>query len=133
MTHRLVASADALAEALAAENAALLAMDFSRITPLAAAKAAALADFAAAQSATPPGPLPPPLRPALRGAAARLEPLAAENRRLLECAIVVQGRVLQAIAAALPRALPQQAPQYAASGAMAQAQRAVPMALSARV
>jgi hypothetical protein len=76
------------------------------------------------------------IEPALRGMAeavgARLGSLAAENRRLLERAMLVQRRVIGAIARAAPRAL-EAAPRYDAGGGIAGARRPPPVVLAARV
>ncbi len=102
----LLAAVDDLAAVVAAENAALLALDLPAAAGLLSRKQAATAAVAAAR------PVPPSL--ALREAAGRLRDLAAENRRLLEQAIAVQGRVLGVLARAARAAGP--APCYGRSG-----------------
>ena len=127
MTEDLAAAAVRLAEVLAAENAALAALDLPRAGAMLAAKTRAADAFVAAQQAFR-GPFPG------AGAVApvRLRALAAENQRLLERAITVQGRVIGIIARALPRALRDPAAtRYGAQGRVAPA-RLSAFAISAR-
>ena len=114
---------EALSVVLAQENAALSALDLGRAGRFLAAKRAATDSLAAA------GDLHPTARPTL-AAAQRLRDLAAENRRLLERAIAVQGRVIAVVARATPR--PVVMPRYGATGALARTGRPPPMALSSR-
>jgi hypothetical protein len=125
----LLTVAETLAEALAKENAALLAMDLSRVAALVADKAAALRALADAQTR---GPIRQAQRPAAEQLGARLGELLEQNKRLLEIAMQVQGRVLATIARALPGVMAP-APRYGANGVLAAARRTAPMALSARV
>ncbi len=111
-----------LADAVAAENAALRALDLPAAAALLAQKQTAAAALAAARAGAAPS-------PALRAAAARLQLLAEENRRLLERAIAVQTRVLGVLAGAARAANP--APRYGRSGAYA-ARPTAGWALSAR-
>jgi len=104
-----------LAQILEQENAALAAFDFPRATALLAEKQEALRLFAA----EPPG-----------NAPARLRELADTNRRLLERAIAVQGRVIELVASALPP--PATTGRYAATGAAVLGGPAVAFALLAR-
>ena len=127
MTQSIIAAATALAELLDRENGALRALDFTAATALFPAKQRAADSFAVAQSKL--GVLPAELRPEFERIARRLRDLAAENRRLLEHAISVQGRVIDIIVKALPRAL-DTAPRYGAQGASSLA-RLPPVALSA--
>ena len=60
----------------------------------------------------------------------RLAALAAENKRLLERGLMVQGRLVGLIAAALPKAL-DCAPRYGARGAFLREATMRPVALSA--
>ena len=127
MIQPLIAAAATLAELLDRENAALRALDFTGAVALFPAKQRAADTFAVAQTQL--GALPPALRPEFERTARRLKDLAAENRRLLERAITVQGRVIGIIVKALPRAL-DKAPGYGAQGANNRA-RLPPVALSA--
>ncbi len=124
MTPDLLAVTLRLAEALAAENAALLALNLPRAASMLADKQAALAAFNAAKrgGAT---------TPALRQAAEQLRAAADENRRLLERAITVQTRVIGIVAQAARAANPAPA-RYGRNGAYA-ARPASGWALSARV
>jgi len=121
MTDDPVEAAERLAAVLKRENAALAALDLRGATAMLAEKQAAAAELLAALAG---GGAPPPLHARL------LRDLAGENRRRLEHAIAVQGRVIGLIARALRSAAPP-APRYGATGAMA-AGRAAPVALSAR-
>jgi hypothetical protein len=114
---------EALSVVLAQENAALDALDLGRAGGFLAAKRAAADALAIA------GELYPTARPSLT-AAKRLRDLAAENRRLLERAIAVQGRVIAVVARATPR--PVVMPRYGATGVLARTGRPPPMALSSR-
>jgi hypothetical protein len=139
MTEDLTAAAARLVEVLAAENAALAAVDLPRAGAMLAAKTSAAEAFVAAHAA-------------LRGASQatshgtshgawsgarpvvleRLRDLVEENQRLLDIAIKVQGRVLGVIARALPRALRDPATtRYGAQGRVAPA-RPSAFAISAR-
>ena len=127
MNPRLIAAAVLLADVLAAENAALAALDFARAAALLGEKRSAAAALAAAQhlaeaTAT-------PATPEGRQLAERLHDLAHTNRRLLEHALRVQGRVLGMVARALPRP---PLPRYGAGGAATQGPVA-PLVMSARV
>ncbi|MDA8253872.1 MAG: hypothetical protein M0Z28_32510 [Rhodospirillales bacterium] len=123
MTPRQIAAAVALADTLARENAALAALDLAGAAAMLDAKQAAAAAFAAAQ-ATPAAP-----DAAHQRLAAQLRDLADENRRLLERAIRVQGRVLEVVARALPKPPGR---RYGATGAPARGAVA-PVIVSARV
>ncbi len=114
------AAAERLAEALQRENAALAALELAAVGPLLEEKIAALAAF----TASPP--------PQARAVVMRLRDLAAENRQLLERAILVQGRVIGTIARAAPRAVAAAPASYGRTGAAASAQRLPAVALSAR-
>ena len=84
-----IAAAAALAETLEAENAALAALDLPRAAGLLGEKQRAVAEFAEAEP-----------NPAADRMARRLRALALENKRLLERAIAVQGRVIGVVAQA---------------------------------
>jgi hypothetical protein len=130
MTQELMQSAIALADALAEENRALDSLAFVRAAELLDAKTRATASFIAAQAreASAPSEM-RTRRQVLEAAVVRLRDLAAENKRLLERAIIVQGRVIGSIVGALPKSGP--APRYGSSGAFAD-RHVRPMALSAR-
>lgn len=104
-----------LVQTLEQENAALAALDLPRAATLLAEKQEALRLFAVQPPDTPP---------------AGLRELAEANRKLLERAVAVQGRVIALIAAALPQ--PAGAGRYAASGATVRDGSAVAFALLAR-
>ncbi|MBN8889165.1 MAG: hypothetical protein BGP12_07230 [Rhodospirillales bacterium 70-18] len=135
MTNELIAAAVALADTLAQENAALAAVDLAGATALLARKQRDGEAFAAAharaaalvQAGAPPG----TQRLLTEAVGARLRDLAAENKRLLERAMRVQGRVIGSLAQAVPRALAT-SPRYDAGGGIAGAGRPPPVALSAR-
>lgn len=130
MTQELVQSAIALAEALAEENRALESLTFAQAATLLEAKTRATSAFITAQAreaSAPPGAR--TRRQQLEPTVVRLRDLAAENKRLLERAIIVQRRVIGSIVDAIPKA--GSAPRYGASGAFAGG-HVRPMALSAR-
>ncbi len=120
----ILTAATRLASTLAAENAALLAMDLPAAAALLAEKQAASAAFDAART----GPM-PARSAALREAVERLLGQAAENRRLLERAIAVQTRVIGVVVGAARSCQP--APRYGRSGGYA-ARPSNGWALSAR-
>jgi hypothetical protein len=105
-----------LADTLAAENAALAALDLRRAVGYLPEKQAAIAAFAGATGAS-----------VSRDLVEQLRSLAQENKALLERAIAVQGRVIAVIARAAtpPR-------QYGASQCRGTAGRPVPFALAAQ-
>jgi flagellar biosynthesis/type III secretory pathway chaperone len=124
-----------LADALASENSALAALDLPRAAGIVDAKARAVEAFLAAQAiaaAGATGALAADQRSAAEQLAARLRDLAQENRRLLEHAIAVQGRVIGLVARALPPSPPQNATRYGADGGLAGGGRQPAIALSAR-
>ncbi len=108
----LLAATMRLATALAAENAALQALDLTSAGAMLAEKTDAAAAFEAARKHAP-----PMGTPALRDAATRLMEQAAQNRLLLERAIGVQTRVLGVIAGAARSARPPS--RYGRSGGYA--------------
>lgn len=124
MTDTLIAAAEALAETLAEENAALATLDLGAAAALLERKRAAAEALARAQ-AEPPA----PPDAAERALATRLRALAEENRRLLERGLRVQARVLALVARAVP---PPAAPRYGRQGAPAPG-AAAPVIVSARV
>jgi hypothetical protein len=118
----VVAAATRLADLLARENAALAALAFAQATDIAAGKERVIAAFSRAIAAEA---LPLHL-------ARRLAGLAAENKRLLERAIYVQGQVIACIARAAPRPAGV-ARGYGRTGAWAAQGRTTPIALAARI
>ncbi len=114
MTDDLLRTMTRLADTVAAENAALRALDLPGAARLLPEKQAVAALLTAARAAAGAGAKP---SPALRSAAARLRTLAEENRRLLERAIAVQTRVLGVLAGAARAANP--APRYGRTGGYA--------------
>jgi hypothetical protein len=117
------ASVEALSVILVQENAALAALDLVSAGGFLAAKRAATEALARAGEADP-GTMPD------LAVAERLRDLAAENRRLLERAIAVQGRVIAVVARATPRSAVM--PRYGANGGLARTGRPAAVALSAR-
>jgi hypothetical protein len=94
MSDDMMTAGHCLAEMLQVENAALAGLDLPRAGAMLARKQRALADLAAAQAMT------TTPRDAAERMARRLQGLALENKRLLERAIAVQGRVIGVVAEA---------------------------------
>jgi hypothetical protein len=124
MSPALIDAAIQLADALARENEALAALDLPRAAGMLAEKQRAADVFFAAQTLLPDG----TPDPAVRDVAARLGTLAEENRRLLERAIAVQGRVIGTLA----RAVRPEPLGYGARGGRTVTSRPGAIALSAR-
>jgi hypothetical protein len=135
----------ALAGVLERENAALAAFNLADAAGLLADKRVAAEALAGAQAraaasataaggtaagGTAAGGTAAVSRTGLPELAERLRGLAAENRRLLERAIAVQGRVLEVFALAAPRASAL-APRYGMRGALVGRERALPVAVTA--
>jgi hypothetical protein len=135
MTPELIAAAVRLADTITRENAALTALDLAGAAGMLAEKNEAADAFTAAQAiAARLGPvwLPGWQRGEAKQLAARLRALAQENKRLLEHAIAVQGRVIGMVARAAAEAdTAQTGPRYSARGGPPAARPAA-MALSAR-
>jgi hypothetical protein len=128
MTHddvTILAAATALAELLECENEALVALAFGRATALAGEKERAIDRFNRAAAAERAGALSAAL-------GHRLGELVAENKRLLERALFVQGQVIACIARAAPRR-DAMARSYGRTGAWAGQGASMPIALAARV
>jgi hypothetical protein len=126
MSMELIAAAKLLADTLAAENAALAALDLPRAGAMVADKQSAVAGFLAACEAQGGAMQDAVIEPLAR----RLRSLSQENRTLLERAIAVQCRVIGVIARA---AAPAVAPAgYPARGASGHPARPAAFALSAR-
>ncbi len=98
MTVSLIAAVTRLADILARENAALQTMDMEAATGLLAEKTSILADIAVFQKGQPADP--PANRPGMDDLADKLRTQVMENRRLLEIALIAQGRVVSLIARA---------------------------------
>lgn len=111
MGDELTAAAELLADTLAAENAALAALDLPAAAALLEEKRRATQSLLSA----------PPVDAAHRRAAQqaieRLRGLSEQNRTLLERAIAVQGRVIEIVAGAAVQACA--APRYGAYGPVA--------------
>lgn len=134
MTRALIDAAVALAATLVQENAALAALDLAGAASLLDQKETAATSFAVAQrhafeQAT--GPLAGPERDVAEQLGRQLHELAGENRRLLERALLVQRRVVGAVAKAVPKAMAGPA-RYGATGAMTATRRPPPVVISAR-
>ena len=93
MSDDMMTAGNVLADTLTVENAALAALDLPRAGAMLARKQRALADLAAMK-------VTPASHDAAERMARRLRALAVENKRLLERAIAVQGRVIGVIARA---------------------------------
>lgn len=114
-TPTLIAAAVRLADVLQTENAALAALNMPAAVRLLPEKLAAADAFAAAQAGADVGARE---RQAgrhgieLDAVARRLQALAAENRRLLDRAMLVQGRVIATVAKAARATAERAAPGY---------------------
>lgn len=115
MTIPMLSAAARLIGVLAAENTALLALDVPAAAALLEEKLAAARGLAQVSAGRPAA----RQTPELAGLALRLRDLAEENRRLLEHAILVQGRVLDMVARAARQGVAQSGGRYGAGGAAA--------------
>jgi hypothetical protein len=113
MIDSLMIAAQRLAEALKAENEALARLDLGAAGELGEAKRQAADAFAAAVAAAERGGGKVDGGGEAEALAGRIRDLTAENRRLLERAITLQSRVIEAIAGAARPAWPG---TYGASG-----------------
>lgn len=129
MNAPIIDAATRLADILTRENTALRAMDMAAATALLADKTQALADFTAAGEAD--ARVPQTLRPIAESLARNLRDLVMENRRLLDIALHVQGRVLGVIARAAAQQTNQAAPRYGDGGTPTPSRPAA-IAISAR-
>lgn len=134
MMDAVIIAGERLAEALRAENDALAALDLARAARLADRKIQASDAFVAATEAAAKARARAdgPTRAAADHLVRSLAELGAENRRLLETAIALQSRVIEAIAGAV-RPL-RAAPGYGQAGRLRpgpQASRAVALATRA--
>jgi hypothetical protein len=128
MMESLMTAALRLAEALNAENAALIRLDLAAAGALAGGKRQAADAFAAAYEAARrlAAPVDEADRARAEEIAARLRDLTAQNRRLLERAIALQARVIETIAGA---AKPPGPGTYGARGG-ARGGRSAPMSVA---
>lgn len=128
----MLSAAAWLSRVLAAENAALLALDIPAAAALLQDKLAAAhgLSVAAAEAGRSPTRLSSRGTPEAAGLALQLRDLAEENRRLLERAVLVQGRVLDMVARAASRGAAQASGRYG-PGSAAVPERG-PMALHMR-
>lgn len=129
MSTDLLDAAAAVVETLQAENAALAVLDIGAAVKLYPRKRDAVTALATAQASTKPT---AEQRQRAELLTRRLAELTGENKRLLERALYVQGRIMGALARAVPRALAATA-GYCADGRMAGPQRALALALSAHI
>ncbi len=116
-----------LLDVLEAENAALRRLDLPAAVALVAAKHAALARFEGARPNPPP---PHGTDPALKDVALRLQSALAQNRRLLERAMTVQGRIMALLAQAAREQVSEQ--RYGARGSYQNGRVERPFALNSR-
>jgi hypothetical protein len=131
MTDDLLAAATRLAEAIAAENAALAAFNVPAAVAAGGRKQHAAEAFEAALRAQT-APMEPSRCQRAEMIGRHLAGLAQENRRLLERAIAAQRRVMEIIARAGRRELAERASRYGAFGAPIATARPRPIAISAR-
>lgn len=115
----MLSAAAWLSRVLAAENAALLALDIPAAAALLQEKLAAAHGLSVAAAEAGRSPARPSSRgtPEAAGLALQLRDLAEENRRLLERAVLVQGRVLDMVARAASRNAAQATGRYGPSSA----------------
>jgi flagellar biosynthesis/type III secretory pathway chaperone len=132
MTPELIAAAVRLADTLAQENRALAALDLPRAAGMLDAKTRAMEAFAAAQALAAAGVRPADSRDEAEQLAARLRDLAQENRRLLEHAIAVQGRVIGLVARAAPAGSGQADARYGSDGGLTAGKRPGAITFSSR-
>jgi len=125
MSAQLAVAGENLAALLAAENAALAAGDMAGAGRMLAAKTQALVDWKAALAGD------GPAEAGEHGVALtrRIAGLATENRRLLDRALLVQGRLLEMIARAAPA---EHGVSYRSAGRPVPMSRPTPLALLAR-
>ncbi len=132
MTARLMQAAQALAELLAAENAALNAHDHLRATAMLERKQRLVGSFEAAQAAAPT--LTGQDRDHAREVGCTLQALAVRNVALLEQAMEIQSRVISIVAAAARQQVRASAVPagYGRKGAVPAASRPAAYAMVAR-
>lgn len=122
MTEDLFEAASRLADILAAENAALEALDLAGAVALLPGKRSAAEAFIAAQSA----PMADNRRGDIERVSRQLQPLAEQNKALLSRAMAVQNRVIALIARATAL------PNYGASHGYGHTARPTAFAIVAR-
>ena len=130
MTPELIDAVGRLADTIARENVALGALDLAAAAGMLAEKTAAIAAFNAADNMaqrTGPYMLAGRQREETQKQAERLRTLTAENKRLLERAIAVQGRVIGTVVSGAKPAVQ----RYGAQGSLYQGAPGA-MALSSR-
>ncbi len=132
MIEAVIVAGERLAEALRAENEALAALDLGRAAELATRKIQASDAFAAATQAAAKteARAEGQLRASAEAMARSLAELGAENKRLLESAIALQSRVIEAIAGAVKPL--RAAPGYGNAGRARTSAQSEAFALSAR-
>lgn len=132
MIDALRATATALADILAAENAALTEVDYGAAVRLVDDKRRAADAFVAAwtrlQAVA--DTIPAEQRKAAAPAFQRLRELTEANRQNLERAVAVQGRVIGSILRAAPQ-IPATPPRYGSTGIMARGPRSAPLTVHA--
>jgi hypothetical protein len=129
MSTELIDAAAAMVETLTAENAALATLDIGAATRMYGRKRAAMAALTAAsvgEHAT------VEQRQQAQALARTLFELTSENKRLLERALNVQGRIMRTLARAAPRAFAPTS-RYRADGRFAGPNRPLAFAFSARI
>lgn len=132
MIEDLMSAAKSLTEVMARENVALRAMDLVQAVALLEQKGRATAAFSTASAAAAASGLSPAQRRhAIEQIGNQLRELAADNRALLERAMLVQRRILGTVAEAAPKAMAG-APRYDARGGVDGGRRLAPVALSTR-
>ena len=132
MTPELIAAAVPLADTLAQENKALAALDLPRAAGMLDAKTRAMEAFVAAQALAAARVQAANSQEEVEQLAARLRHLAQENKRLLEHAIAVQGRVIGLVAQAAAPASGRGDARYGSNGSLTRGKRAGGIAFSAR-
>lgn len=125
MTNAVTAAMQRLVDVLERENAALTALDYAGSAALMPEKRAALDALERLR----PNRAVPTWPSSLLALAEKLQQLTAVNQRLLERAMVVQGRIVSLIVHAASDGEP--APRYGATGRPTPARRTMPIALSA--
>nr|WP_321984405.1 hypothetical protein [uncultured Lichenicoccus sp.] len=123
----LLDASNHLLDVLDKENAALRRLDLPAATAMVAVKQDALTRFEAARPPTPPA---PGSSHALKGVAARLQAAIEENRKLLERAMTVQGRIMSLLAKAAREQVPEQ--RYGSQGSYRSDRSDQPFALNSR-
>jgi hypothetical protein len=129
MTTELLDAAALMAATLKAENAALAALDIGAAVRVYPRKRDAMAALTRAHATANPT---AEQREQAQVLTRALFDLTSENRRLLERALTVQGRIMRTLARAAPRAFAPTS-RYRADGRIAGPNRPLAFALSARI